>query len=424
MAQENAINYELEQYTAEADDWKHRTVGAAKKSNWDVSKWVKQGSYGDEFYDWIYELVKIPPKGLNIQRDSDSDFNCLECAYPADNWAKRCGPICWRKFQKEMKEMAERIGIKPAPGRDKGAYLIRGKLTEPSPNDPDKHFIVGMYLGRLYPEVPNTEWKDSAYVLPINGRDYEIAKLQAERGFEPRWGGPYRLPPETPAARSERARRSAAPPPGPPVQPAYDTETYGVMIDAKSQGNWTRYMNSSCDPNLEAFTEQVGKIRVVVFKPRRKISRNEELCFYYGADFFKTHKIAKCLCRAYGAPHSPENKNDQTIDTKATQLPPGLSHLAPAPPGPALPHIDTTANDAEGSSRKKKRMNPPRAASANLFNKKRKNEEEPIAHRLVSRSETVDYTMYFSNNSDDDDDFGPRRPRKRARRDSPDEEEG
>jgi uncharacterized protein len=71
----------------------------------------------------------------------------------------------------------------------------------------------------------------------------------------------------------------------------------GHVIDAKYKGNTARWINHSCDPNLEAY--QSG--RRVFLKALRDINAGEELFYDYSLiiDGRKTAKVKKehtCLC--------------------------------------------------------------------------------------------------------------------------------
>ncbi|KAK4217574.1 hypothetical protein QBC37DRAFT_269411, partial [Rhypophila decipiens] len=78
-----------------------------------------------------------------------------------------------------------------------------------------------------------------------------------------------------------------------------------VMVDALRKGNWTRYVNSSCDPDLETSAEQVGKVRITTFLPIKRIMPGTELNFYYGKDYFVQHGLPQCLCPCKPLDHEP-----------------------------------------------------------------------------------------------------------------------
>ena len=76
------------------------------------------------------------------------------------------------------------------------------------------------------------------------------------------------------------------------------------IIDAGKMGNWTRFMNSSCDPNVAEAVIQIGKVRVIAFFANKMLKTGDELCIYYGDDYFNGHDML-CTCDAIAGPHDP-----------------------------------------------------------------------------------------------------------------------
>lgn len=78
------------------------------------------------------------------------------------------------------------------------------------------------------------------------------------------------------------------------------------LIDAGKMGNWTRFMNSSCEPNVSERIMQIGKVRVIAFFANKDLVSGDELCIYYGDDYFKGHELlCTCDAAAGGKPHDP-----------------------------------------------------------------------------------------------------------------------
>lgn len=67
------------------------------------------------------------------------------------------------------------------------------------------------------------------------------------------------------------------------------------ILDAGKCGNWTRFVNSSCKPNVQAVTEAVGKRVTMFFRARKNIGPAQELFINYGKLYFKRAGIA-CRC--------------------------------------------------------------------------------------------------------------------------------
>ena len=85
----------------------------------------------------------------------------------------------------------------------------------------------------------------------------------------------------------------------------YRFEIPGVCaIDAEPCGNWTRFVNSSCAPNVSAWTDTVGKRHTVFFQAMRDIGPEEELTFQYGKQYFRAAGLL-CECGVVKRGHLP-----------------------------------------------------------------------------------------------------------------------
>lgn len=86
------------------------------------------------------------------------------------------------------------------------------------------------------------------------------------------------------------ARRGLTPPPPP---------------EAKEYGNWTRFINHHCTPNVAVATGMYGQRQAVVFKALRNIAQNEEITIHYGRPYFTGMRM-NCICNDQPAPHTPQ----------------------------------------------------------------------------------------------------------------------
>jgi SET domain-containing protein len=77
-----------------------------------------------------------------------------------------------------------------------------------------------------------------------------------------------------------------------------------LVVDAQTHGNWTRFVNSSCRPNVAATPEQIGKVRIVAFRAETDIAAGEQVLINYGRDYFAERGIM-CCCEVSAQPHLP-----------------------------------------------------------------------------------------------------------------------
>ncbi|KZF20782.1 SET domain-containing protein [Xylona heveae TC161] len=105
-----------------------------------------------------------------------------------------------------------------------------------------------------------------------------------------------------------------------PVHANVQDEVYGMsifdsrrvaqvgMISSAIKGNWTRYINHSCEPNSVFETVIVGQHRKTLVKSIREIDIFEEITIDYGPFYFDSQKLCCCgslRCR-YATPERVE----------------------------------------------------------------------------------------------------------------------
>ena len=73
-------------------------------------------------------------------------------------------------------------------------------------------------------------------------------------------------------------------------------ETVGI-VNARHYGNWTRYINHSCDPNTEFASMLIGRKQRAVIKTLRDVAMFEELTVHYGDEYW-IHRDFRCRCGA------------------------------------------------------------------------------------------------------------------------------
>jgi hypothetical protein len=69
-----------------------------------------------------------------------------------------------------------------------------------------------------------------------------------------------------------------------------------VMIDASRKGNWTRFINHSCEPYTEFRMRRVGNMRIMVVEAIRDIPEGVELSVNYGTGYYGVDTPRKCGC--------------------------------------------------------------------------------------------------------------------------------
>lgn len=65
------------------------------------------------------------------------------------------------------------------------------------------------------------------------------------------------------------------------------------IIDAKAQGNFTRYINHSDEPNLDPLSVFADGVMHIVFVTKKSIPKGQELSYHYGDTFWKKRSQLK-----------------------------------------------------------------------------------------------------------------------------------
>jgi SET domain-containing protein len=62
------------------------------------------------------------------------------------------------------------------------------------------------------------------------------------------------------------------------------------IIDAKEQGNFTRFINHSQEPNVESLSVHANEIMHIIFVAQEPIKAGQELRYHYGDTFWKKRR--------------------------------------------------------------------------------------------------------------------------------------
>ncbi|GAB1740008.1 hypothetical protein NU219Hw_g4932t1 [Hortaea werneckii] len=200
--------------------------------------------------------VKPPKSAADVVRCRSQEALCLHCGRYSDD--PDCGPKCYTAFRATNFLPSSSIEIRGPGEMGYGAFAAPGVRIS-------KGQWLDEYIGELLPisspDTPSTD-PTSLYRLWIPGT---------------------------------------------------------AIIDAERAGNWTRFINSSCRPNVKVWGESVGKKQVVLFQAIREIGPEEEITFQYGAKYFLEAGL-ECRCGVVEGGHLPGGdgkKKKKTMEKRA-----------------------------------------------------------------------------------------------------------
>ncbi|KAL6242645.1 hypothetical protein RBB50_010291 [Rhinocladiella similis] len=123
-----------------------------------------------------------------------------------------------------------------------------------------KDAILGEYIGEIYPLRDPTRYRTEMYVF----------SMEVQQGRRAKKGG----------AGNKKAE-----------------DPVDIIVDPAIYGNWTRYINHSCQPNAAYVYATVGRRKVILIQTLRDVNFGEELTSNYGEGYFINMGL-ECICGA------------------------------------------------------------------------------------------------------------------------------
>lgn len=141
-----------------------------------------------------------------------------------------------------------------------------------------KGAVLGWYAGVLVPNAYAPTWDDTDYALGL-----EIGSIIHAAG-EPH-----------PSISDSLSQFSTF--------PCNDQLEEDVTIDASRKGNWTRFVNHSCEPCTHFRLGRVGGVRIEVLQAQRDVEEGEEVTVCYGRGYWDARPWLRCVCGAGSCIH-------------------------------------------------------------------------------------------------------------------------
>jgi hypothetical protein len=148
-----------------------------------------------------------------------------------------------------------------------------------------KKDVLGWYAGQLVTSVACDSKNAYLMTVPIgvayNSDDDTDSGSSSDNDSEYSPSGNYSTTESTPKFRTRKAHM---------------TNDTTVLIDASKQGNWTRFINHSCEPHTEFRMYRVGNMRIMVVEAITDVPEGVELTVNYGEEYYGPDTMKICQC--------------------------------------------------------------------------------------------------------------------------------
>jgi hypothetical protein len=183
-----------------------------------------------------------------------------------DTWCKHT----FARWKSSVADWQEHFELRKTQDRGIGVYTKRAFKD---------HDILGWYAGEIVSTRDVDSKNDYLLEVPVGIASDPESPFPSERDSDDEY---------LPHSRSCRTRLEA------PSDAGDVTEA--VYIDASRQGNWTRFINHSCEPHAEFRVCRVGSMRVMAVEAIRDIPEGVELMINYGQDYYGLDTRKMCHC--------------------------------------------------------------------------------------------------------------------------------
>jgi hypothetical protein len=192
-------------------------------------------------------------------------------------------PWCSHTFKRWSASMAswqDHFELRKTMDRGIGVYTKRAF---------QKRDVLGWYAGEILPDGSTNQQSD--YLMNIN------IGIVSDDDDAP----PHDDNDDDDDYTEGRSRRRSKGPRRKKRKSADHVDAMGpksVTVDSQRVGNWTRFINHSCDALLSFFPCRVGDMRVMVVLAEKNIPAGVELTVNYGEHYYGKNTTRVCVCGA------------------------------------------------------------------------------------------------------------------------------
>lgn len=87
-----------------------------------------------------------------------------------------------------------------------------------------------------------------------------------------------------------------------------------ALIGTRQFGNWTRFVNHHCNPNVRITQEMYGGRKCMLLRASTDIEVGDQLYVNFGSSYFDEYRRT-CTCDAEAGPHVPNDDDDDDYES-------------------------------------------------------------------------------------------------------------
>jgi hypothetical protein len=191
----------------------------------------------------------------------------------------------FKRWSASMTSWQDHLELRKTTDRGIGVYTKR---------EFEQYDVLGWYAGEIVPE--DTDPRRNDYLMTVNIGIVPDLDNPVQSDNEDDNDDDDYVPGRSRASRRRfkkvtRKKRAA-------TDDSNATGSKCVMVDAQRSGNWTRFLNHSCQSLCTFFLCRVGKMRVMVVMAEKHIPAGVELAVNYGEMYYGKDTDKVCHCGA------------------------------------------------------------------------------------------------------------------------------
>ncbi|KAJ4302813.1 hypothetical protein N0V90_001704 [Kalmusia sp. IMI 367209] len=104
------------------------------------------------------------------------------------------------------------------------------------------------------------------------------------------------------------------------AMPTRDMPRTSIFVDGETKGNWTRFINHSCDAHAVFRIMRIGNTRIMAVEAAKHIPKGVELSVNYGNEYYGMDTNRRCCCGAANCVEKKRARRDRANARKLKEI--------------------------------------------------------------------------------------------------------